>query len=386
MNELQVMSKWGVAVYSMDALFRRARAILAKNIPAITGPDAVIHFAIYCALARSHKFEDYGRIPKAITDFETLFETIGYTGPKINPPDERRNCQLLELLTPWIITDAMHRFDPHDLFGSFYEEMIGKGKANTLGQFFTPRVMAEAIYHLTGSDDHEDFTVIDPACGSGRLLLAFGHLEHAKLIGYDIDERVLLLCKLNFYCWLQYPERLGKIKDLQIKNTLEEIDPRTITTDTVIMNPPFGKCELDFMEWLLAVPGLGSRVAILPTTFLDNQRCKRTKELRRRLLTEFEITHIIKPKNGMFETTNVETVIIFFSRPTEEKRAELLEEPGNEEEIASYILCEDGTFQGSWRPRWQKASEILKTKNYIIESLNLKEEEYYACQGKKRIW
>jgi len=80
-----------------------------------------------------------------------------------------------------------------DLLGDFFEGAITHGEN---GQFFTPEPVADALAKLT--DDGAGETVCDPACGSGRCLLAAAKVNPArKFYGTDVDHRCAKMAALN---------------------------------------------------------------------------------------------------------------------------------------------------------------------------------------------
>ena len=86
-----------------------------------------------------------------------------------------------------------------DFFGGVYEEMYqSRGKASTLGQFFTPPHLCTLMSRITKPNDG---TINDCACGSGRTLLAAG--AEAKFsrsnyyVGEDLDLVSVKMCALN---------------------------------------------------------------------------------------------------------------------------------------------------------------------------------------------
>src|SRR5688572_33454680 len=61
-----------------------------------------------------------------------------------------------------------------------------------LGQFYTPRPVADLLAALTVDRDHA--TILDPGCGAGELLLAaHDHAPRATLTGIDIDPEAAAL-------------------------------------------------------------------------------------------------------------------------------------------------------------------------------------------------
>lgn len=86
-----------------------------------------------------------------------------------------------------------------DFFGGIYEEMYqSKGKASTLGQFYTPPDLCDMLAHCTAPNEGR---VSDCACGSGRTLLAAGCANGFSrsnfYVGEDIDLTSVKMCALN---------------------------------------------------------------------------------------------------------------------------------------------------------------------------------------------
>jgi type I restriction-modification system DNA methylase subunit len=74
----------------------------------------------------------------------------------------------------------------NDPLGTLFEQLISKGQK---GQFFTPEPIMEFMASSVIAKDMEPGqTVCDPACGSGRMLLAAAKINrHLHFYGADID-------------------------------------------------------------------------------------------------------------------------------------------------------------------------------------------------------
>ena len=87
----------------------------------------------------------------------------------------------------------------------FYEEAVkSKGKAQILGQFYTPMPICDLMAEITYKNDKEVSIVNDSAVGSGRTLLGYQNVllkkrspEVAYYIANDIDEQSVKMCALN---------------------------------------------------------------------------------------------------------------------------------------------------------------------------------------------
>lgn len=85
-----------------------------------------------------------------------------------------------------------------DLLGQFFTEHITQGHN---GQFFTPTGVCKAMVKLHGeADTITKKTVADPACGSGRLLLAFAEINPDNTFyGADNTNTCAKMSTLNFF-------------------------------------------------------------------------------------------------------------------------------------------------------------------------------------------
>ncbi|HKK68089.1 MAG TPA: N-6 DNA methylase, partial [Bacteroidales bacterium] len=71
-----------------------------------------------------------------------------------------------------------------DVLGAYFEENISHGKN---GQFFTPQQICDLLARVNTPDRYGS-RILDPACGSGRMLMAMGKLNrYALFYGADVD-------------------------------------------------------------------------------------------------------------------------------------------------------------------------------------------------------
>ncbi|GCF16175.1 hypothetical protein Harman_41100 [Haloarcula mannanilytica] len=87
-----------------------------------------------------------------------------------------------------------------DVLGAMYEEYGMSSDA--FGQHFTPHRVCETMVEITGLVDKNDTedrqSVCDPACGSGRMLLAAGREQpDALFVGQDKDPLCVRITTLN---------------------------------------------------------------------------------------------------------------------------------------------------------------------------------------------
>jgi type I restriction-modification system DNA methylase subunit len=84
-----------------------------------------------------------------------------------------------------------------DPFGDFFMEYLSSDRA---GQFFTPVEVCDMMAQIIMGDSVPDeATVLDPACGCGRTLLAGAKINRkAQFYGADIDLTCCKMTVLNF--------------------------------------------------------------------------------------------------------------------------------------------------------------------------------------------
>lgn len=90
--------------------------------------------------------------------------------------------------------------DEHDHLGDMYiEDIVSKREAQKRGLFLTPDAVALLIAEITMPAGEKLYTILDPAVGTGRLLLAaHKRAPNALLFGVDTDLRSLRIAYANF--------------------------------------------------------------------------------------------------------------------------------------------------------------------------------------------
>jgi len=111
--------------------------------------------------------------------------------------------QLFEVCVDWLgrVTKAIDNGTWIDYFGELYESQYqSKGKASSLGQFFTPASVSDLMVRIITNEEKGIRKVNDCACGSGRLLLAHfaaNNYKHDYYIAEDMDIMSVKMCALN---------------------------------------------------------------------------------------------------------------------------------------------------------------------------------------------
>lgn len=107
----------------------------------------------------------------------------------------------------YLITEMEERVGSssgNDVLGDFFELHISNGRN---GQFFTPAPICQFMASITHTDrvcdtgTTEPVRVLDPACGSGRMLLAAHKVngQGHEYYGIDIDRTCVKMTALNLF-------------------------------------------------------------------------------------------------------------------------------------------------------------------------------------------
>lgn len=91
----------------------------------------------------------------------------------------------------------------NDILGEFYEANLAK---NGLSQFFTPYPICSFMARSVLSESEKNFLdrplrILDPACGSGRMLVVTAHESSSKheYFGVEIDQTCVKMTALNLF-------------------------------------------------------------------------------------------------------------------------------------------------------------------------------------------
>jgi len=205
-------------------------------------------------------------------------------------------------------------------------------------QYFTPEYIVEKAYSLIPSSKIKN--IIDPAVGNGVFLkIASEKWSDAELFGIDIDEKVINEIKKfhlqNFYlfCSDSLCDKTWQIKE--IKNIILNDG-----FDLVVGNPPFSSwfqrisnpqilskyklayrnsklmrsqaIEILFLELFISLCKTnGFIIIVLPDGILSNPQYQ---YIRKYILEETVVNHIISLPRNVFEHTSAKTSILILQR------------------------------------------------------------------------
>ena len=177
-------------------------------------------------------------------DLKGLFDDLDVNSNKLGATVEKRNKQLVKLLTAIAGLKLGSAHNTIDAFGDAYEylmQMYASNAGKSGGEYYTPQEVSELLAQLCTVGKTEVNKVYDPACGSGSLLLKFAKVlgkENVRMgfYGQEINLTTYNLCRINMFLHdINYNQF-----DIAHGDTL--IDPKHWDDepfDAIVSNPPY---------------------------------------------------------------------------------------------------------------------------------------------------
>ena len=227
-------------------------------------------------------------------------------------------------------------------FEGLLEKAASEGKKGA-GQYFTPRLLIKAIVRCMKPDPraHKEFTICDPACGTGGFLVSSyewliaqtsGALERdlAKRLksktyfGQELVERPRRLTLMNLYLH-------GLEPHIALGDSIYTI-PSGDRFDVVVTNPPFGtkganqaptrddftistsNKQLNFIQHVMTILKPGGRAAVVvPDNCLFADQAG---EVFKILTEDCNLHTVLRLPNGTFTpySPGTKTNVIFFTK------------------------------------------------------------------------
>jgi len=231
----------------------------------------------------------------------------------------RRIISILERLNVSVLTAE------HDYLGQLYETFFRYAGGNTIGQYFTPRHVANFCAYLTGVN-RDDIT-LDPTCGTGGFLIAamervlredkisrseMVKLVSTRLIGFDDEPVTAALCVANMILRGDGSSSVHRGDAF----TAKEYPKRTATV--VLMNPPYPHKKTDaptesFLNRGLEGLAQGGRLAaIIPQSLLT--KGGGIKKWRAGLLQKHTLEAVVQMPDYLFQPYASATTAIIYLR------------------------------------------------------------------------
>lgn len=338
-----------------------------------------------------------------------------------NPVNLRKLIKLIDD-TEWTALDV-------DVKAAAFEGLLEKagseGKKGA-GQYFTPRLLIKSIVRCVKPDarTHRDFTVDDPACGTGGFLVCAYEWFVEETKGGALDRSVAARVKAKTYFGQELVPRARRLAlmnlylhqlepDIKRKDSIYEV-PESRKYDVVLTNPPFGvkgqsdvpvrddfvvstaNKQLNFMQHVITILKPGGRAAVVvPDNVLFADQAA---DVFRILTEDCDLHTIWRLPNGCFTpySQGTKTNVLFFTkgRPTEHTwiydnrtnipRITKKERPLTQEHFAEFERCYgDDPFghaprkeNDSLQDRWRRFSiSKIREHDYEIEALKWLQEQ-----------
>jgi type I restriction enzyme M protein len=228
-------------------------------------------------------------------------------------------------------------------FEGLLEKAASEGKKGA-GQYFTPRVLIQTIVRVMKPDPRgkPDFTICDPACGTGGFLVAAYEWLMQTTRGGALDRREIARIKEQVYCGQELvprPRRLALMNlflhGIQAKIYLGDSiyeAKRGELYDCILTNPPFGtkganqapdrddftiatsNKQLNFVQHVMSILKPGGRAAmVLPDNCLFEDKAGEVFAI---LVQDCNLHTVLRLPRGTFTpySQGVKANVIFFQK------------------------------------------------------------------------
>jgi type I restriction enzyme M protein len=276
-----------------------------------------------------------------------LGDIFAQSMPRFNNPVNLKRLITLIDEDEWTTLDVDVK---GEAFEGLLEKAASEGKKGA-GQYFTPRVLIQSIVRIMKPDPrtHKEFTIADPACGSGGFLVCayewlLEETKHGALIdrsdykrirtktyyGQDLVPRPRRLSLMNLYLHGIEPK-------IYLGDTIYE-PPKSDRFDCILTNPPFGtkganqapdrddftistsNKQLNFVQHCMSVLKKGGRAAmVLPDNVLFEDKAGDVFKI---LMENCNLHTVLRLPRGTFTpySQGVKANVIFFQKgiPTED--------------------------------------------------------------------
>lgn len=239
---------------------------------------------------------------------------------------------------------------PEDALGDAYEYLIAQFASESgkkAGEFYTPQAVSQIMAKIVtlGQDEKYRFSVYDPCCGSGSLLLQIRraikntNLDNKSEIDYfgqELKNQTFNLVRMN----MMLHRVPAKHQHLRNADTLDADWPTEEPTnfDSVVMNPPYSqkynakegllldprfapykklppasKADMAFLlHGLYHLKNTGTMAIVLPHGVLFRGAAEGT--IREELLKKGQIYAVIGLPAGIFYSTGIPTCVVVLKK------------------------------------------------------------------------
>jgi len=233
-------------------------------------------------------------------------------------------------------------------FEGLLEKAASEGKKGA-GQYFTPRIVIQSIVRCMKPDPRgtREFTIMDPACGTGGFLVCAYEWLKAVTSGGAIDRDLAKRIKESTYYGqelVERPRRLALMNlylhnlqpVIKLGDSIYEV-PDSQRFDVILTNPPFGtkganqspgredftietsNKQLNFIQHVMTILKPGGRAAmVVPDNVLFADQAG---EIFKVLCEDCDLHTVLRLPDGTFTpySPGTKTNVIFFTKglPTE---------------------------------------------------------------------
>jgi type I restriction enzyme M protein len=235
-----------------------------------------------------------------------------------------------------------------EAFEGMLEKAASEGKKGA-GQYFTPRVLIQSIVRCVQPDPRRtpDFTIGDPACGTGGFLVSAYEWLMEQTRGGAMDRETSRRVRRSTYHGTELvprPRRLALMNlylhdlepDIRLADSIYEV-PDGRRYDVILTNPPFGtkganevpdredftvstsNKQLNFVQHILTILKPGGRAAVvLPDNCLFADAAGEVFEI---VMQDCAVHTVLRLPRGTFSpySPGTQTNVVFFTKgyPTE---------------------------------------------------------------------
>lgn len=296
-----------------------------------------------------------------------------------------------------------------EAYEGLLEKAANEGKKGA-GQYFTPRVLIQSIVRVMKPDPraHREFTICDPACGTGGFLVA-AHEWFVEQTKGAVDREIAKRLKKSTYFAQELvarPRRMalmnlylhGVEPQITLGDTIYD-PPSSERFDVILTNPPFGtkganqaptrddftietsNKQLNFVQHCVKVLKPGGRAAmVLPDNCLFEGKAGEVFEI---LMQDCNLHTVLRLPRGTFTpySQGVKANVIFFQKglPTEnvwifDARSNVpgitkKDRPLTAQHFAEFEQCYGSDPNGQCKPKRKDLGETGRFRKFHISEI-----------------